>query len=92
MLGSRFRLSFVNLFLFLLQLFGGADDAEFAEYLSDNCYDLHYSPAPDARPFSFGIGNLWRIAVDWPGSSVPPCIHRAPEPPPGSPPRLLLIS
>ena len=76
----------------LLRLSGGADDAEFAEYLSDNCYDLHYSPAPDARQFSFGIGNLWRIAVDWPGSSVPPCIHRAPEPPPGSPPRLLLIS
>ncbi|HEX8310930.1 MAG TPA: hypothetical protein VF614_06415 [Chthoniobacteraceae bacterium] len=76
----------------LLREFGGADDAEFAEYLSDNCYDLHYSPTPEARPFSFGVANVWRIAVDWPGSAVPPCIHRAPETPPGSPPRLLLIS
>ncbi len=41
---------------------------------------------------SFGLGNLWRIAVDYPGSPVPPCIHRAPITRPGRPPRLLLIS
>ena len=76
----------------LLQLFGGEDDDDFGEYLSENCYDLHYAPLPQARPFPFGVGHLWRIAVDWPGSPVPPCIHRAPETLPGQPPRLLLIS
>ena len=76
----------------LVRRFGGKDDADFREYLSENCYDLHYSPVPHARPFSFGIGNLWRIATEWPGSPVPPCIHRAPETLPGDPPRLLLIS
>ena len=76
----------------LLKLFGGQDDVEFREFLNENCYDLHYAPAPQARPFSFGLGNLWRIAVDYPGSPVPPCIHRAPETAPGQPPRLLLIS
>ncbi len=76
----------------LLKLYGGADDEEFRVFLNENCYDLHYAPAPQARPFSFGLGNLWRIAVDYPGSPVPPCIHRAPETLPGQPPRLLLIS
>lgn len=76
----------------LLKLFGGKDDDDFREYLSENCYDLHYAAVARARPFSFGVGNLWRIAVDWPGSPVPPCIHRAPETRPGQPPRLLLIS
>jgi hypothetical protein len=76
----------------LLKLFGGEDDDSFREFLNENCYDLHYVPVPQARPFSFGVGNLWRIAVDYPGSPVPPCIHRAPDPIPGQPPRLLLIS
>ena len=76
----------------LLKLFGGEDNADFREYLKDNCYDLHYAPFPRAQPFSFGIGNLWRIAVDYPGSPVPPCIHRAPATLSGQPPRLLLIS
>jgi hypothetical protein len=76
----------------LLRRFGGDDDADFRDYLSENCYDLHYAPVAGARPFSFGLGHLWRIAVDWPGSAVPPCIHRAPETRPGDPPRLLLIS
>ena len=75
----------------LLKLFGGEDNADFREFLAENCYDLHYAPLPAAQPFSFGIGNLWRIATDWPGSPVPPCIHRAPEDRPGQPPRLLLI-
>ena len=76
----------------LLRRFGGEDNAGFLEYLNEHCYDLHYAPVANARPFSFGIGNLWRIATDWPGSSVPPCIHRAPDTLPGDPPRLLLIS
>jgi len=74
----------------LLRLFGGADDEAFRDYLHENCYDLHYAPLPAARPYSFGLGNLWRIAVDWPGNPVPPCVHRAPETVPGAP-RLLLI-
>ena len=76
----------------LLKLHGGEEDHDFLEYLADHCYDLHYASAPHAQPFSFGLGNLWRIAVDWPGSPVPPCIHRAPDTRPGDPPRLLLIS
>jgi hypothetical protein len=67
------------------------DDAEFREALREHCFDLHYAPLPEAQPYSFGVGNLWRIAIDWPGSPVPPCIHRAPETLPGQPPRLLLI-
>lgn len=76
----------------LLKRYGGQDDADFRKFLHENCYDLHYAPGPQAHPYSFGLGNLWRIAVDHPGSPVPPCIHRAPDTRPGQPPRLLLIS
>lgn len=76
----------------LLKLFGGEDNDDFLEYLNENCFDLHYTPVMQAQPFSFGLCNLWRIAVEYPGSPVPPCIHRAPEPLPGQSPRLLLIS
>jgi hypothetical protein len=76
----------------LLQLYGGAEGEGFEEFLRENCHDLHYAPLAGARPFSFGIGHLWRIACDWPDSPVPPCIHRAPDTRPGDPPRLLLIS
>lgn len=76
----------------LLAQFGGRDDAAFAAHLAELCFDLHYTPLPTARPFSFGIGNLWRLAVEHPGSVVPACIHRAPATDAGDPPRLLLIS
>lgn len=76
----------------LLRLYGGNDDAGFVEYLAENFYDLHYVPTPGAQPYSFGIGNLWRIAIVYPDSPVPPCIHRAPLTLPGDPTRLLLIS
>ena len=76
----------------LLQLYGGADDEGFREFLNENYLDLHYTPLPQARPFSFGLGHLWRIATEYPGSPVPPCVHRAPATVPGQPPRLLLIS
>jgi hypothetical protein len=76
----------------LLKLHGGADDDDFHAYLNENCYDLHYSAIPPAQPFSFGLGNLWRIACEYPGSPVPPCIHRAPETTIGQQRRLLLIS
>lgn len=76
----------------LLAEFGGADDETFLDYLSEHCYDLHYAPSQEAQPFCFGLGNLWRIATEYPGSPVPPCIHRAPETLPGQAARLLLIN
>ncbi|HEX2860856.1 MAG TPA: hypothetical protein VHN79_04420 [Lacunisphaera sp.] len=76
----------------LLRMHGGQDDAEFREFLRENCYDLHYAPKEGARPYAFGVGHLWRIAVEWPGSAVPPCVHRAPHTEPGDGPRLLLIA
>jgi len=76
----------------LLAEFGGTDGPEFEEFLHENFHDLHYVPAEGATPWTFGIGNLWRIACDWPDCPVPPCVHRAPLTEPGDPPRLLLIS
>jgi hypothetical protein len=75
----------------LLNMYGGADDEGFGQFLTENCYDLHYAARPDAEVYRFGLGNLWRIATDWPGSNVPPCVHRAPKTQPGEA-RLLLIS
>ena len=76
----------------LLAAYGGADDEDFLNFLSENAYDLHYAALPHARPYSFGIGHLWRIATQHPGAVAVPCIHRAPPTAPGDPPRLLLIS
>ena len=76
----------------LLALHGGLDDADFRAYLAEHYYDLHYAPHPNARPFTFGQGNLWRLATANPQCCVPPCIHRAPNPSQDDPPRLLLIS
>lgn len=70
--------------------FGGDDGEAFDDYLRERCYDLHFAALAGARPWSFGVGNLWRIATAWPGSAVPPCIHRAPADVPGAS-RLLLI-
>lgn len=75
----------------LLADYGGEDDESFLDYLTENFYDLHYDTLPGARTFSFGVGHLWRIAIDYPGNPVPPCIHRAPDPIEGEPPRLILI-
>lgn len=76
----------------LLAAYGGRDDGKFADWLAANSYDLHYAPREGAEPYAFGVGNLWRIAIAWPGNPVLPCIHRAPPTPPGAPARLLLIS
>lgn len=75
----------------LLADFGGEDDETFLEYLTENFFDLHYDALPGARTFSFGVGHLWRIAIDYPGCPVPPCIHRAPDPVKGQAPRMILI-
>ena len=72
----------------LLKAYDGPGDEAFTAWLTDNHYDLHYAPLPDAAPYSFGRFNLWRIACAWPGSPVPPCVHRAPT---TDTPRLLLI-
>ncbi|HMQ22099.1 MAG TPA: DUF1826 domain-containing protein [Planctomycetota bacterium] len=75
----------------LLACFGGDDDVAFREWLSTHFFDLHYAALPRAQPYILGVGALWRLAVDWPRSPVPPCIHRAPATQKGDPPRLLLI-
>lgn len=74
----------------LLNIYGGSDDEGFEEFLTDNFFDLHYQEKPDANITSLGWGNLWRLACDVPGSSVLPCVHRAPKEKAGEP-RLLLI-
>ena len=73
-------------------VYGGSDDDAFTAYLAENCFDLHYVPRPGARPYPFGLHNVWRIAIAYPNCPVLPCIHRAPPQPPGTPPRMLLIS
>lgn len=71
------------------------DDSELVEVvrnleISDEGFELHFRAKEGAQPTSLGTGHLWRLAVDWPGSPVPPCIHRAPLP--DGRPRLLLIA
>lgn len=73
----------------LQKLYDGPAEG-FDAFLSDNFFDLHYEAAPDASPINLGLGHLWRLACDAPGSPVPPCLHRAPKEKPGEP-RLLLI-
>ena len=76
----------------LLQIHGGKDDEAFKAYLHERCFDRHYAAGKEVKPIGFGLGNLWRIATECPGRSVPPCIHRAPITEDGQAPRLLLIS
>lgn len=74
------------------QLLAACRDEDFNAFVREHCYDLHYAARAGALPFCFGIGNLWRLAIEYPGCPVAPCIHRAPETVAGRPPRLLLIS
>ena len=62
----------------LRKLFNGAEE-EFETFLQDNFFDLHYQPKLHAAPINLGIGNMWKLAVDHPGSKVLPCLHRAPK-------------
>ncbi|KAA2238401.1 hypothetical protein F0L74_19410 [Chitinophaga agrisoli] len=73
----------------LRKLYHGPDNG-FESFLSEHFFDLHYQATPHARPINLGPGNLWRLAVDHPGSKVLPCIHRAPKEKPGQR-RLLMI-
>jgi hypothetical protein len=61
----------------LKKLYSGPEE-RFEEFLSEHFFDLHYQAKSDARPFSLVVGNLWKLAVDYPESKVLPCIHRAP--------------
>jgi hypothetical protein len=73
----------------LKKLYDGAEGG-FELFLSEHYFDLHYQAKPDAHPVSLGLGHLWKLAIDHPGSQVPPCVHRAPEEKDGQS-RLLLI-
>jgi len=73
----------------LRKLYRGPDEG-FESFLTEHFFDLHYQAKPNARPISLGLGHLWRLAVDHPGSQAPPCLHRAPKESPGQN-RLLLI-
>jgi len=72
----------------LRKLYKGAEK-DYDSFLSENFYDLHYEADADALIVKHGLGNLWRIATDYPDSPVLPCIHRAPDEKSGY--RLLLI-
>ncbi|MGZ4091155.1 MAG: hypothetical protein ACXVNO_10580 [Bacteroidia bacterium] len=73
----------------LRKLYDGPDDG-FESFLTEHFFDLHYRAKPGAQPINLGLGNLWRLATDHPGSNVPPCVHRAPKEKAGEK-RLLLI-
>jgi hypothetical protein len=73
----------------LRKLYTGAEQG-FESFLREHFFDLHYQAKPQAAPISLGVGNLWRLAVDYPSSTVLPCVHRAPLELTGQP-RLLLI-
>lgn len=73
----------------LRDLYDGPEEG-FGDFLSECFFDLHYRAKPGALPVNLGIGNLWRLATDHPGSPVAPCIHRAPKETSGRK-RLLLI-
>ncbi len=73
----------------LQKLYHGAEEG-FESFLSEHFFDLHYQAKPAANPVSLGVGNLWRLAIDHPGSKVLPCIHRAPKEKAGQH-RLLMI-
>ena len=62
----------------LKKLYEGHDEG-FEAFLSENCFDLHYQAHPNALPINLGLGHLWRLAIDYPESKVPPCVHRAPK-------------
>ena len=61
----------------LKKLYDG-EEKGFEFFLIDNFFDLHYQVNPNAKPISLGLGQIWKLAIDYPESPVLPCIHRAP--------------
>ena len=73
----------------LRKLYGGGEMG-FESFLEEHFFDLHYQAKPGAGIVNLGVGNLWRLACDHPGSEVLPCLHRAPREQSGKK-RLLMI-
>ena len=73
----------------LKKIFDGSAE-DFESFLVEHFFDLHYRAKTNAVPINLGVGQLWRLAVDHPESTVLPCIHRAPKEKDGEL-RLLLI-
>jgi hypothetical protein len=73
----------------LKKIFDGSAE-DFESFLAEHFFDLHYRAKTNAVPINLGVGQLWRLAVDHPESTVLPCIHRAPKEKDGEL-RLLLI-
>ena len=73
----------------LRKIFDGSTE-DFDSFLVEHFFDLHYRAKTNAVPINLGVGQLWRLAVDHPESTVLPCIHRAPKEKDGEL-RLLLI-
>ncbi|KFC19424.1 hypothetical protein [Chryseobacterium sp. FH1] len=61
----------------LKELHDGSD-SEFETFLTENYFDLHYQAKTESKPTNLGLGHLWRLAVNHPGQTVLPCVHRAP--------------
>lgn len=61
----------------LKELHDGKEE-DFEAFLKEYYFDLHYQPKANAHPINLGLGNLWRLSVDHPEQTVPPCVHRAP--------------
>lgn len=66
------------------------EEESFESFLKEHFFDLHYEAMPNAKTTSLGVGNLWKLAVDYPESQSLPCVHRAPKEKEGQF-RLLLI-
>ena len=73
----------------LLKLHDG-DETDFETFLADYFFDLHYQADSTSEIIDLGVGHIWKLAVDHPGSNVLPCLHRAPKENDGEK-RLLLI-
>lgn len=73
----------------LKKLYDGPEEG-FEAFLMEYFFDLHYQAVPGAQPINLGLGHLWRLAIDHPGSKVLPCVHRAPKENSGEP-RLMMI-
>lgn len=62
----------------LKKLYGGAEEG-FEEFLNEYYFNLHYQAKLGANIVSLGLGNMWRLAGDYPNSPTLPSIHRAPQ-------------
>lgn len=62
----------------LKKLYDEANEG-FEAFLTENFFDLHYQAKPNALPISLGLGHIWKLAIDYPETKIPPCVHRAPK-------------